>query len=262
MNKGQRIKVDLAVIPWAEDFEGYIYRLHDYPDEYVDGHSIKLRNYLPTINYDDLAYSFVKPKSTENVKLYDFSGVPTGINLKNSPQSNLKVDGLIYLWVPSEKKAELFYHFLNPGPYYENYVNNDGTKIKQPALDPKTNKLLITTEQKLVAIKSFIKASDVEFDRGVKLKPINTPEEAEHDQQVATTADKEALQKLFEKEKEYGFDYDYGRKLLLENYDTALINESNVLTSSKATIAELKLAAWLVETTRKQITTLDFEDWS
>ena len=102
----------------------------------------------------------------------------------------------------------------------------------------------------------------VEFSGGVKLKPINTPEEAEHDQQVATTADKEALQKLFEKEKEYGFDYDYGRKLLLENYDTALINESNVLTSSKATIAELKLAAWLVETTRKQITTLDFEDWS
>lgn len=262
LNKGQRIKVDLAVIPWAEDFEGYIYRLHDYPDEYVDGSFIKLRNYLPTINYDDLAYSFVKPKSTENTKLYDFSGVPTGINLKTSQQSKLKVDGLIYLWVPSEKKAELFYHFLNPGPYYENYVNDDGTKIKQPALDPKTNKLLITTEQKLVAIKSFIKASDVEFDGGVKLKPINTPEEAEHDQQVATTADKEAFQKLFEKEKEYGFDYDYGRKLLLENYDTALINESNVLTSSKATIAELKLAAWLVETTRKQITTLDFEDWS
>ena len=140
LKKGQKIKVDLAVEPWAEDFEGYIYRLHDYPNEYVGQSYIKLRNYLPTSSYDELTFTYVRPNTTTNTKFYNFDGTPTGISYRNRNQNPLTVDGLYYLWVPSEKKAELFYHYVSYKQDRSYFVNNDSTALKEPEIDKNTNK--------------------------------------------------------------------------------------------------------------------------
>jgi hypothetical protein len=64
----------------------------------------------------------------------------------------IKVDKLLYIWVPTEQKAELFYHLV--------------TK----RLDADHNYFTVKD--------AYVKASDVEF-HGVKLTPSNTPEEAQ-----------------------------------------------------------------------------------
>ena len=109
LKKGQKIKIYLAVDPEIEDFKGYIYRLCDYPNEYVAQSYIKLRNYLPTSSYGDLTFTFVKLQTTADTEFYNLDGTPTGISYRNSNQTPLTTDGLYYLWVPSENKAELFY---------------------------------------------------------------------------------------------------------------------------------------------------------
>lgn len=69
---------------------------------------------------------------------------------------NLKVDKLVYIWVPSENKAELFYHLV-------------GTKFYATGVD-----------QIEVGHNAYVKANDVEFiNTGLKLTPSNTPEEAQ-----------------------------------------------------------------------------------
>ena len=251
LKKGQKIKVDLAVGPWAEDFAGYIYRLHDYPNEYVGQSYIKLRNYLPTSSYDELTFTYVRPNTTTNTKFYNFDGTPTGISYRNRNQNPLTVDGLYYLWVPSEKKAELFYHFLTYRIDRNYFVNNDGTDLKKPEFD-KNNKLIESTEDKMRYTNSFVKASDVTFASGIKLTPLNTAKDAENDQKVATDKDKQELQRKFEENKNNknvkGHD-----ESAVKNYNNALMIASSVLQSPKATIAQVKQALWLLEPIRTQL---------
>ncbi|WP_278953428.1 SLAP domain-containing protein, partial [Lactobacillus apis] len=114
LKKGQKIKLDLAVIPYLSDgFDNYLYRLHGHPDEYVDATEIKLQRDLPVIDYRDLVYTYVMPVTDNSVELYDTSGKAIGKRIMKPAYSNLTVDGLMYLWVPEENKAELFYHCLN-----------------------------------------------------------------------------------------------------------------------------------------------------
>lgn len=114
LKPGQKIKVDLTVIPYANDgFAGYLYRLHDHHQEYIDQSSISLDKNLPIVNYKDLIYTFVRPLSGDSVELYDPTGAAIGKKIQKPQYGDLTVDGLMYLWVPSENKAELFYHCLN-----------------------------------------------------------------------------------------------------------------------------------------------------
>ncbi|KJY58511.1 SLAP domain-containing protein [Lactobacillus melliventris] len=260
LKKGQKIKVDLAVQPWAEDFEGYIYRLHDYPNEYVGQGYIKLRNYLPTSSYDELTFTYVKPNTTTNTKFYNFDGTTTGISYRNRNQSPLTVDGLYYIWVPSANKAELFYHFLTYRTDRSYFVNNDGTDLKKPEFD-KTNKLIESTEDKIHYTNSFVKASDVTFASGIKLTPLNTAKDAENDQKVATDKDKQELQRKFEENKN-NKNVKCEQQSAVSNYNNALMIASSVLQSPKATIAQVKQAIWLLDTTKIQLSTLNFAEWS
>ena len=252
LKKGQKIKVDLAVEPWAEDFEGYIYRLHDYPNKYVGQSYIKLRNYLPTSSYSELTFTFVKPQTTADTKFYSLDGTPTGISYRNRNQTPLTTDGLYYLWVPSENKAELFYHYV---PYKQDrsyFVNNDGTDLKEAEIDKNTNKPIETTEDKIHYSNSFIKVSDVTYAGENKLVPLNSPKDAENDQKVATDKDKQELQRKFEAKKNAqnvkGHD-----ESAVKNYNNALLIASSVLQSPKATIAQVRQALWLLEPIRTQL---------
>ncbi|MEB3363565.1 hypothetical protein SDC49_08665 [Lactobacillus sp. R2/2] len=48
----------------------------------------------------------------------------------------------------------------------------------------------------------------------------------------------------------------------VSNYNNALMIASSVLQSPKATIAQVKQAIWLLDTTKIQLSTLNFAEWS
>ena len=249
LKKGQKIKVDLAVIPYANDgFEGYIFRLHDHPDEYIDQNNVSLKVNLPIVNYEDLTYTFVQPLSGDTVQLYDTTGKSIGKSIKKQKYRDLTVDGLMYLWVPEEKKAELFYHCLN----YENSsvidANNSATTNSSPAHP--------VEKQKLNYGNNFIKASDVKYISGIKLNPINTAAQAESDQKTASETDKQELAKLIDQEKDRKINSAYTN--LKANYDSALTNAILIQKSDKVTVAEVKEAVWYLKTAITQLTTMSY----
>ena len=249
LKKGQKIKLDLAVIPYLSDgFDNYLYRLHDYPDEYVDATEIKLQRDLPVIDYRDLVYTYVMPVTDNSVELYDTSGKAIGRRIMKPAYSNLTVDGLMYLWVPEENKAELFYHCLN---YSDDNVVDDTQP--EPIQDP--NSVHRTNNQKLSYGNNFIKVSDVKYVSGLKLKALNTIEQAKNDQRIATTADKQELLTLFNEGKDLDQNVNYDTNLM-NNYDCALRNASATLRSDKATVAQVGEAIWYIKTAKEQLTTM------
>ena len=249
LKKGQKIKLDLAVIPYLSDgFDNYLYRLHDYPDEYVDATEIKLQRDLPVIDYRDLVYTYVMPVTDNSVELYDTSGKAIGKRIMKPVYSNLTVDGLMYLWVPEENKAELFYHCLN---YSDDNVVDDTQP--EPIQDP--NSVHRTNNQKLSYGNNFIKVSDVKYVSGLKLKALNTIEQAKNGQRIATTADKQELLTLFNEGKDLDQNVNYDTNLM-NNYDCALRNASATLRSDKATVAQVGEAIWYIKTAKEQLTTM------
>ncbi|RMC42705.1 hypothetical protein F5ESL0233_00495 [Lactobacillus sp. ESL0233] len=249
LKKGQKIKIDLAVIPrYLDGFEGYSYRLHDYPDEYIDEADITFRNDLPIVDYTALAFNPVTPVTGNSIKLFDFTGNPSGISIQTTNNNSILIDGLFYLWLPSEHKATLFYHFLN----YDNpKLINDQTQQPLKQNDLPNNVAAANYSN------YFIKASDVQFNNQNKLQVQNTKQQAQNDQVIATNADKSELQKLF-------MSFENTNKVITQysdlkaNYRNALTNSSQVLRSNKATIAQVNEATWLLETTSKQLISLDF----
>lgn len=277
LKKGQKVKVDLAVAPWAEDFDGYIYRLHDYPDEYVSEFYITLRKDLPTDDYDNLAYSYVTTTGNSNTELplYNFDGTDSQSTVKGDYHNLVEVDGMLYLWVASEHKAELFYHLL--GSDSETHITDKTATPVTPAataVNPSTDNKAITTTAADSNSESpsktkdysnmFIKASDVKFVRGIKLTPINSEQDTEADQKVATAADKSDLQTLLAdgQKVESSNEYRYSLSELRKTYDAALANAAVLINSDKATVAQVKEATWLLKTSQAQLTALDFQPWS
>lgn len=76
------------------------------------------------------------------------------------PENNYRVDCARYIWVPSEKKAELFYHLI-------------GTTFSMR--DPHSKYEYTWVKQNIGSV--YVKASDVTF-KGLKVKTQNTAEEA------------------------------------------------------------------------------------
>lgn len=76
------------------------------------------------------------------------------------PENNYQVDYARYIWVPSEKKAELFYHLI-------------GTTFSMR--DPHSKYEYTWVKQNIGSV--YVKASDVTF-KGLKVKTQNTAEEA------------------------------------------------------------------------------------
>ncbi|WP_338207093.1 SLAP domain-containing protein [Lactobacillus juensis] len=249
LKKGQKIKLDLTVIPYEIDgFEGYIYRLHDHPDEYVSEYEVKLKRNLPIIDYSDLVYTYVTPLAGNSVELYDTFGKATGKHIMKPTHSNLTVDGLMYLWIPEKNKAELFYHCLN---YSDTNVIDD----KQPNPIPDQDSVTHSNNQKLNYGNNFIKVSDVKYVSGLKLKALNTIEQAKNGQRIATTADKQELLALFNEGKGLDQNAKYDTDLM-NNYDSSLSNASAIIRSDKATIAQVAEAVWYVKTAKEQLTTM------
>ncbi|GAA2962450.1 SLAP domain-containing protein [Lactobacillus kefiranofaciens subsp. kefirgranum] len=123
---------------------------------------VKAASKITAHDYDLEETSIIK--FTQTTDLYNANGTFQNIKIeKNSEQ--WRVNKLLYIWVPSENKAELFYH-LAPTSYWKDVLrlSNNGQYVHDhiPLKD------------------TYVKASDVQFvESSVKLTPENTITEAQ-----------------------------------------------------------------------------------
>ena len=157
--KGTKFVVDrLEVTPFADRFptalgrEG-LYRIKG-TDTWILAVDVTAAKKLPLHDYDLEHNSYIKfPQATE---LYNASGskINTNGDYIRKQSGQYKVDKLLYIWVPSENKAELFYHLVG-----KEVASNNGH---------------ISFDD------GYVKASDVQFMNNSKaITPSNTAAEAE-----------------------------------------------------------------------------------
>lgn len=123
-------------------------------DEWIGALNVKAANKIELHDYNLEHYSYIR--FYQNTDVYNADGTKQDHHGSQIAKQagNIRVDKLLYIWVPSDQKAELFYHLVGHKMFATNGVNQidvgDG----------------------------YVKASDVKFIAGVKLTPSNTPAEA------------------------------------------------------------------------------------
>lgn len=155
--KGTKFVVDrLEVTPFADRFptalgrEG-LYRIKG-TDTWILAVDVTAAKKLPLHDYDLEHNSYIKfPQATD---LYNASGskINTNGDYIRKQSGQYKVDKLLYIWVPSENKAELFYHLVGTSFYASTTPTAHWSTIN-------------------VGHDAYVKASDVKFVYGVKLTP-------------------------------------------------------------------------------------------
>ncbi|CDI42888.1 S-layer protein [Lactobacillus helveticus] len=126
-------------------------------DTWIPALAVTANKKLVKHDYNNEHYGYIK--FINDTDVYNADGTMQNHNgTKIVKQGgHIKVDKLVYIWVPSENKAELFYHLV-------------GTKFYATG----------NVDQIEVGNNAYVKASDVEFiNQGLTLTPSNTPEEAQ-----------------------------------------------------------------------------------
>ena len=123
--------------------------------------TVQAAKQLPVHDYNRITSAYITfPTDTD---VYNADGTIQDHNgQKISRQKGwLKVDKLVYIWVPSENKAELFYHLVGTSFYASTTPTARKSRIE-------------------VGHNAYVKANDVKaIDVGLKLTPSNTAAEAE-----------------------------------------------------------------------------------
>ena len=129
---------------------------------------VKVKKELPHHFYNSEHYSYIR--FYQDTDVYNADGTKKDINGQRIRKQggNIKVDKLLYIWVPAENKADLFYHMKGHWFYATNKPDGSGGSEVDFG-------------------DSYVKASDVRFIDGVKLSPINTAEEASQAAKQKTT---------------------------------------------------------------------------
>lgn len=179
----------------------------------------------------------------DNLQFYNISGENITPNGYTYPRHQLLgVDGQMYIWVPKENKAELFYHIVATDKSFdENHAPNTSYR---------TNDVEIGN--------AFVKASDVETYSGTT-KPvvINTAEEAKSDAETqASTSEISKLQTLVNNAAtvKQSTAYKLSKRSTQQNYDVS-VKEAQTMLNSKRNLsaAEVKLTTWILQTRVKNL---------
>ena len=127
---------------------------------WISEEDVKVNKKVLFHNYNKEHYTYITfPKDTD---VYNADGTIQDHNGQkiSKQKGQLKVDKLVYIWVPSENKAELFYHLVGTSFYASTTPTAHWSTIN-------------------VGNDAYVKASDVKFVYGVKLTPSNTAAEAQ-----------------------------------------------------------------------------------
>ena len=93
---------------------------------------------------------------------------------------------------------------------------------------------------------SYLKADDCKYIGGPFLTPVNTPEQAKADTQLATSTEKSDLQKLIDQENVVKNSESY-KEFKHDGYDAALATAKKLVTSDTATVMEVKQATFVLK---------------
>ncbi|EEJ72849.1 SLAP domain-containing protein [Lactobacillus ultunensis] len=238
--KGQKIEVDQYLYTPAsgtDDFAAFnddsavpFYRIKGKTDAYLSYLDVTPRKPMKVADYNLQHYTYAEYTQPADMPIYTINGTPSAVVVPHAAtniERQVEVDRLMYIWVPSDQKAELFYHLSS-----------------QYVMTPEGESYRLGDVKKYVG-NGFVKQSDVKIT-GVKLDPVNTAQEAEQDSKVATANDKSVLQAEIDKSTSIKKSdaYRLTKRANRDAYNNELKSAQEVLNSKDSTIAAVKLAVW------------------
>lgn len=213
-------------------------------DYYVWAKDVKAKRALQDIDYTSRGLTTVRTnKSKAPLYLFDAEkSTPAGYAFMKG--TDFKVNGAMYLYNAKTDKSELYYHLTN---HYHTMANLKTS----PDFPNRFNTELVDTGD------AFVKASDVNFFSGKKLKPINTAASAKDGSKIAILENQEAdLKDLLGKvdSVKNSVKYKLSSSLKRDNYDLAVRDTQTQVNSRKLmSTAEAQYLIWSLKTYESEL---------
>ena len=213
-------------------------------DYYVWAKDVKAKRALQDIDYTSRGLTTVRTNKSKS-PLYSFDAeksTPAGYAFMKG--TDFKVNGAMYLYNAKTDKSELYYHLTN---HYHTMANLKTS----PDFPNRFNTELVDTGD------AFVKASDVNFFSGKKLKPINTAASAKDGSKIAILENQEAdLKDLLGKvdSVKNSVKYKLSSSLKRDNYDLAVRDAQTQVNSRKLmSTAEAQYLIWSLKTYESEL---------
>lgn len=213
-------------------------------DYYVWAKDVKAKHALQDIDYTRRGLTAVRTNKSK-APLYSFDAeksTPAGYAFMKG--TDFKVNGAMYLYNAKIDKSELYYHLTN---HYHTMANLKTS----PDFPNRFNTELVDTGD------AFVKASDVKFFSGKKLKPINTAVSAKDGSKIAILENQEAdLKDLLGKvdSVKNSVKYKLSSSLKRDNYDLAVRDAQTQVNSRKLmSTAEAQYLIWSLKTYESEL---------
>lgn len=213
-------------------------------DYYVWAKDVKAKRALQDIDYTSRGLTTVRTNKSK-APLYSFDAeksTPAGYAFMKG--TDFKVNGAMYLYNAKTDKSELYYHLTN---HYHTMANLKTS----PDFPNRFNTELVDTGD------AFVKASDVNFFSGKKLKPINTAASAKDGSKIAILENQEAdLKDLLGKvdSVKNSVKYKLSSSLKRDNYDLAVRDAQTQVNSRKLmSTAEAQYLIWSLNTYESEL---------
>lgn len=242
--KGQKLTVDqLGGMNILANSSPDAYRIKG-TDYYVWAKDVKAKHALQDIDYTSRGLTTVRTNMSK-APLYSFDAeksTPAGYAFMKG--TDFKVNGAMYLYNAKTDKSELYYHLTN---HYHTMANLKTS----PDFPNRFNTELVDTGD------AFVKASDVNFFSGKKLKPINTADSAKDGSKIAILENQEAdLKDLLGKvdSVKNSVKYKLSSSLKRDNYDLAVRDAQTQVNSRKLmSTAEAQYLIWRLKTYESEL---------
>lgn len=242
--KGQKLTVDqLGGMNILANSSPDAYRIKG-TDYYVWAKDVKAKHALQDIDYTSRGLTTVRTNKSK-APLYSFDAeksTPAGYAFMKG--TDFKVNGAMYLYNAKTDKSELYYHLTN---HYHTMANLKTS----PDFPNRFNTELVNTGD------AFVKASDVNFFSGKKLKPINTADSAKDGSKIAILENQEAdLKDLLGKvdSVKNSVKYKLSSSLKRDNYDLAVRDAQTQVNSRKLlSTAEAQYLIWRLKTYESEL---------
>lgn len=242
--KGQKLTVDqLGGMNILANSSPDAYRIKG-TDYYVWAKDVKAKHALQDIDYTSRGLTTVRTNMSK-APLYSFDAeksTPAGYAFMKG--TDFKVNGAMYLYNAKTDKSELYYHLTN---HYHTMANLKTS----PDFPNRFNTELVDTGD------AFVKASDVNFFSGKKLKPINTADSAKDGSKIAILENQEAdLKDLLGKvdSVKNSVKYKLSSSLKRDNYDLAVRDAQTQVNSRKSmSTTEAQYLIWSLKTYENEL---------